>query len=67
VHVYKVRPRNNKRGLDLISDALPFGRLWYAWANATATQCKIGNHKSKIVKIVAELGSSICVALVSTF
>ncbi len=23
------RPLSNKRGVDLISDALPFGRLWY--------------------------------------
>jgi len=28
-HVYKVRPRSDKRGVDLISDVLPFGRLWY--------------------------------------
>ena len=28
-HVYEVRPRSDKRGVDLISDALPFGRLWY--------------------------------------
>jgi hypothetical protein len=28
-HVYAVRPRKDKRGFDLISDALPFGRLWY--------------------------------------
>jgi hypothetical protein len=28
-HVYEVRPREDKRGVDLISDALPFGRLWY--------------------------------------
>ena len=28
-HVYEVRPRKEKRGFDLISDALPFGRLWY--------------------------------------
>ena len=26
-HVYEVRPRKDKRGVDLISDALPFGRL----------------------------------------
>jgi hypothetical protein len=26
-HVYEIRPRKNKRGVDLISDALPFGRL----------------------------------------
>src|SRR6266480_1208483 len=28
-HVYEVRPRSDKRGCDLTSDALPFGRLWY--------------------------------------
>jgi hypothetical protein len=29
MHVYEVRPRKDKRGVDLISDALPFGGLWY--------------------------------------
>jgi hypothetical protein len=28
-HIYRVRPRKDHRGFDLISDALPFGRLWY--------------------------------------
>jgi len=28
-HVYEIRPRNAMRGVDLISDVLPFGRLWY--------------------------------------
>jgi hypothetical protein len=28
-HVYEVRPRRDKRGFDIISDALPFGGLWY--------------------------------------
>jgi len=28
-HFYEVRSRKDKRGVDLISDALPFGRLWY--------------------------------------
>jgi len=28
-HVYEVRPRKDKRGVDLISDVLPLGRLWY--------------------------------------
>ena len=27
--LYEVRPRKDKRGVDLISDALPFGRRWY--------------------------------------
>jgi len=34
VHVYAVRPRKDHRGVDLISDALPFGRLWYDGPNA---------------------------------
>jgi hypothetical protein len=32
IHLYEVRPRKDKRGFDLISDALPFGRLWYEQA-----------------------------------
>jgi hypothetical protein len=34
MHVYAIRPRKDKRGFDLISDALPFGRLWYAEPDA---------------------------------
>ena len=26
-HIYEVRPRKDHRGFDLISDALPFGRV----------------------------------------
>ena len=33
-HLYEVRPRKDKRGVDLISDVLPFGRLWYGEQNA---------------------------------
>jgi hypothetical protein len=32
----KVRPRKDHRGVNLISDALPFGRLWYGDPNAVA-------------------------------
>jgi hypothetical protein len=35
-HVYEIRPRKDKRGVDLISDVLPFARLWYAEPNAAA-------------------------------
>ena len=34
VHVYEVRPRKDRRGVDLISDVLPFGHLWYDGRNA---------------------------------
>jgi hypothetical protein len=29
LHAYEIRPRKDHRGVDLISDALPFVRLWY--------------------------------------
>jgi hypothetical protein len=29
MHIYQVRPRRDRRCFDLISDVLPFGRLWY--------------------------------------
>ena len=33
-HVYEIRPRKDRRGVNLISDVLPFGRLWYGEPNA---------------------------------
>jgi len=34
MHVCEVRPRKDYRSVDLISDALPIGRLWYGEPNA---------------------------------
>ena len=36
VEAYDVSQRSDKRGVDLISDALPFGRLWYDGPNAAS-------------------------------
>jgi hypothetical protein len=44
-HAYEVCPRKNKSGVDLISDALPFGRLWYGEPNAVNNA--IDNAKSR--------------------
>jgi hypothetical protein len=33
---YGVRPRKDHRSVDLISDVLPFGRLWYGEPNAAS-------------------------------
>jgi hypothetical protein len=41
MHVYEVRPRKDKRGVDLISDVLPFGALWYAGPDAAANAIRI--------------------------
>ena len=29
MHLYEVKPRKDNRGIDLVSDVLPFCRLWY--------------------------------------
>jgi hypothetical protein len=34
--LYEVRLRKDHRSVDLISDALPFGRLWYGEPDAIA-------------------------------
>ena len=36
IDLYEIRPRKDHRGVDLISDVLPFGRLWYGGAEAVA-------------------------------
>jgi hypothetical protein len=47
VQVYEVRPRRGKRGVDLISDALPFDRLWYARPDAVANAIGYAEHRSR--------------------
>jgi hypothetical protein len=37
VHLYEFWPRKDHRGVDLISDALPFGRLWYGEPDAISS------------------------------
>ena len=41
LHGYEVRPRSDHRGVDLISDALPFGRLWFGEPNAVGNANRI--------------------------
>ena len=33
IHTYEIRPRADKNGFDLSSDALPDGPLWYRGSN----------------------------------
>ena len=47
MHLYEVRPCSNKRGFDLISDALPFGGLWYNGPNAAANAIGYAMHSSR--------------------
>jgi len=62
-HIYGVRPRKDKRGVDLISDALPFGRLWYGESNAVANAIGYAKHRSRshdaVIRIYDEAGNVI--------
>src|SRR6266436_1787089 len=41
------RPRKDHRGADLISDALPFGRLWYGEPNAVSNAIDYAKFRSR--------------------
>ena len=43
----EVRPGKDRQGFDLISDVLPFGRLWYGEPNATAHAIGYAMHYSR--------------------
>jgi len=43
-HLYEVRPRKDHRGVHLISDALPFGRLWHCDPNAISNAIGYAGH-----------------------
>src|SRR5437762_9274910 len=45
--LYEVRPGKDRRGVDLISDVLPFGRLWYGDPNAVASAIGYAEHFSR--------------------
>jgi hypothetical protein len=63
MHVYEVRPRRDKRGVALISDALPFGRLWYAEPNAVSNAIRCAKHRSRshraVIRVYDETGNVI--------
>ena len=62
-HVYEVRPRKDKRGFDLISDALPFGRLWYGEPDAISNAINYAKFFSRshdaVIRVYNETGNVI--------
>ena len=62
-HIYELRPRKDKRGVDLISDALPFGRLWYGEPNAVANAIGYATHSSRshdaVIRVYDDAGNVI--------
>jgi len=63
MHVYEVRPRKDHRGVDLISDVLPFGRLWYGDPNAVENAIGYAMHFSRsadaVISVYDEAGNVI--------
>ena len=63
MHVYEIRPRKDKRGVDLISDVLPFGRLWYDGPKAVANAIGYAEHHSRshnaVIRVYDESGNMI--------
>jgi hypothetical protein len=51
MYIYEVRPRKDKRGVDLISDALPFGRLWYGEPNAISNAIHRSRSRGAVIRI----------------
>jgi hypothetical protein len=47
MYVHEVHSRKDKRGVDLISDLLPFGRLLYGGRNATSNAVSYAQHFSR--------------------
>jgi hypothetical protein len=49
-HIYEIRPRPDRKGVNLVSEALPFGKLWYNDAEAAASYAKFYS-RSKDIEI----------------
>ena len=56
---YQVPPRKDHRGVDLISDALPFGRLWYGEPNAIGYAKHYSCSYHAVIRVYDEAGNVI--------
>jgi hypothetical protein len=60
-HVYEIRPRKDRRGVDLISERLPFGRLWYAEPSAISDAIDYAKFYSRshdaVIRVYDEAGN----------
>jgi hypothetical protein len=63
LHACEIRPRKDHRGVDLISDALPFGRLWYGEPNTVNNAIGYAKHRSRphdaVIRVYDEPGNVI--------
>jgi len=62
-HVYEIRPRADHHGVDLISDALRFGSLWYSGPNAVSNAIGFAKFYSRsndaVIRVYDAIGNLI--------
>jgi len=56
-HVYEVRPRKDHRGVNLISDALPFGALLYGEPNAISNAKFFSRSHDAVIRVYKNWGT----------
>jgi len=60
MRAYEVRPRKDKRGVDLISDALPFGGLWYTKVSDAVDYAKFYSRShDAVIRVYDDAGNVI--------
>jgi hypothetical protein len=63
IDLYEVRLRKDHRGVDVSSDALPFGRLWYGEPDAVTNAIGDAKFRSRshdaVIRIYDEAGNVI--------
>jgi hypothetical protein len=62
-HVYEVRPREDHRGVNLISDALAYSPLWYAGPTAISNAISFAKFNSRshdaVIRVYDDAGNVI--------
>jgi hypothetical protein len=63
IHIYEIRPRADKHGFDLISDALPLSPLWYPGRSAISNAIRFAKFHSRshdaVIRVYDESGNVI--------
>ena len=63
VTIYEIRPRVDGKGCNLISEALQFGRLWFAGSNAITNAIKFAKFNSRshdaLIRVYDDAGNVI--------
>jgi hypothetical protein len=52
IHIYEIRPRADKHGFDLSSDAIPYSPLWYRGSNAIVDAVGYAKSYSRLHHVV---------------